>query len=43
LENEPKELKTKIPLGNINAMAVRNNKYTTLEKLLNAKEYSDLN
>lgn len=43
LEHKPKKLKNEIPLGNINAMAVRNNKYTTLKKLLNAKEYSDLN
>lgn len=43
LENTPIKLKTPIPLGEINAMAVRNNKYTTLEKLLNAREYSDLN
>lgn len=43
LDGDPIELKNKIPLGNINAMAVRNNKFTTLEKVLNAKEYSDLN
>lgn len=43
LENTPIKLKTEIPLGNMNAMGVRSNKYTTLEKLLNAKEYSDLN
>lgn len=43
LENNPVKLKTPVKLGNINAMSVRNNKYTTLKKLLNAKEYSDLN
>jgi len=43
LQDNPIPLENPIPLGNINALAVRSNKYTTLEKLLNAKEYSDLN
>lgn len=43
LDGDPIKLENKIPLGNINAMAVRNTKFTTLKKVLSAKEYSDLN
>ena len=43
LDGDPIELENKIPLGSINAMAVRNTKFTTLKKVLSAKEYSDLN
>ena len=36
------KLKHEIPLGNTNALQTRGVKYTTLEKVLNAKEYKDI-
>lgn len=42
-DGPPQILENKIPLGNINAMSVRSCKFTTLAKIKQAKEYSDLN
>lgn len=42
-DGEPKELTHKIPLGSTNPMGTRSCKYTTYDKLMTAKEYSDLN
>jgi len=43
LEDRIIELKNPIPLGNSNPLSTRSPKYTTLEKLKSAKEFSDLN
>lgn len=42
LDGSPIELETPIPLGNSDPQSTRSPKYTTLEKLKTAKQYSDL-
>ena len=41
-DGEAVELENPVPLGSISAAATRKPKYTTLRKLLDAKEYKDL-
>ncbi len=42
IDGDLKEINPPIKLNKLNALYARNIRYTTLEKLLNAKEYSDL-